>query len=249
MGPGVYPLTDIWRPSKERERTNEQKLEELKKKRAGIQKIKEKDRELQERMGKIQPDRNKERVGFLKSTPRFRHESISTQSNGRQSQSILGGHSKTTDGGLSRLEENGKGGGKNLGPGYYRADSTIIKRATIGVPFSIIKGERKIDWDGKKSMTSNKLGPGAYEDKLKNKLNMTVDLAIRPSQDEGSPIPPKKEDSVFVSSVPRFGVNDKGIKAKFERKLNEIKNKDQKKNKYDSIEASITQSMTTTDVA
>lgn len=90
-----------------------------------------------------------------------------------------------------------------------------------------------------------------YEDKLKNKLNMTVDLIIRPSQDEGSPIPPaKKEDSVFVSTVPRFGADDKGVKAKFERKLNEIKNKDErKKNKYDSIEASITQSLTTTDMA
>lgn len=47
--------------------------------------MKEKDRELQERMGKIPPEKNKERIGFLKSTPRFRHESISTHSNGRHS--------------------------------------------------------------------------------------------------------------------------------------------------------------------
>lgn len=52
-----------------------------------------------------------------------------------------------------------------------------------------------------------------------------------------------------MSSVPRFGTDDKSVKAKFERKLNEIKKKDEKKNKYDSIEASITQSLNSTEMA
>ena len=68
---------------------------------------------------------------------------------------MLGGHSKTTDGGFTRIEgDEANPRGKSLGPGYYRVDTTIVRKGTTGAPFSIMKTERKIDWEDRRLPTS-----------------------------------------------------------------------------------------------